>query len=147
MNTKTITKKLLIKAAPERVFKALTQKDELEKWFVQEAVVDLRPGGEVQTNWAPGMGEQGKVKEVKSPHLFSFTWEGQFSPNPTTLTFALTKEKDGTLLTLTHSDIGTGAGWEAYTNMDQEGKGWDAHLKDLACWIETGTCPPPGPRG
>lgn len=147
MNTKTITKQRFLKATPERVFKALTQKEELEKWFVQEAVIDLKPGGVIQTNWAPGMGEHGKVKEVKPPHLFSFTWEGQFSPSPTTLTFALTKEKDGTLLTLTHSGIGTGAGWEAYTNMDQEDKGWEAHLKDLTSWIETGTCPPPGPRG
>jgi uncharacterized protein YndB with AHSA1/START domain len=147
MNTKTITKQRFLKATPERVFKALTQKEELEKWFVQEAVIDLEPGGVIQTNWAPGMGEHGKVKEVKPPHLFSFTWEGQFSPSPTTLTFTLTKEKDGTLLTLTHSGIGNGAGWEAYTNMDQEDKGWEAHLKDLTSWIETGTCPPPGPRG
>lgn len=147
MKTKTITKQRFLKATPERVFKALTQKEELEKWFVQEAVIDLKPGGVIQTNWAPGMGEHGKVKEVKPPHLFRFTWEGQFSPSPTTLTFTLTKEKDGTLLTLTHSGIGTGAGWEAYTNMDQEDKGWEAHLKDLTSWIETGTCPPPGPRG
>ena len=69
--------------------------------------------------------------------MFSFTWEGAFSPTPTTLTFELRAEKDGTLLTFTHSGIGEGEGWEAYTNM---GKGWDAHLKDLTSWIETGTC-------
>ena len=134
MDTKTITKEQFIKATPERVFKALTEKQELERWFVQEADIQLKPGGIIRTNWAPGMGEHGKVKEVKPSQLFSFTWEGAFSPTPTTITFELTKEKDGTLLTLTHSGIG-------------EGEGWDAHLKDLTSWIETGTCPPPGPRG
>lgn len=147
MNTKTVTKEQFIKATPERVFKALTEKEELERWFVPEADVELKPGGEITTNWAPGMGEHGKVKEVNPPGLFSFTWEGQFSPSPTTLTFTLTKEKDGTLLALTHSGIGEGGGWEAYANMDKEGHGWDAHLKDLTSWIETGNCPPPGPRG
>jgi len=147
METKSIKKEQFIKATPERVFKALTEKEELERWFVQEAVVELKPEGIIQTNWAPGMGEHGKVKEVTPPQRFSFTWEGQFSPTPTTITFDLTKENDGTLLTLTHSGIGEGEGWEAYTNMNEEGKGWEAHLKDLTSWVETGTCPPPGPRG
>lgn len=147
MNTKTITKELFIKATPERVFKALTEKSELEKWFVQIADVDLKPGGAIRTNWTPEVGEHGIVKEVKESELFSFTWGGQFSPTPTTITFMLKEENGGTLLTLTHSGIGEGKGWEAYTNMDQEGKGWDAHLNDLKSWIETGICPPPGPRG
>jgi uncharacterized protein YndB with AHSA1/START domain len=144
MGTKTITQEQFIKANPDRVFKALTEKQELERWFVQEADIELKPGGTIRTNWVPGMGEHGIVKEVKPSQLFRFTWEGQFSPTPTTLTFELTKRKEGTLLTFTHSGIGEGEGWDAYTNID---KAWEAHLKDLTSWIETGKCPPPGPRG
>jgi len=144
METITITKEQFIKATPERAFKALTEKQELERWFVQEADIELKPGGTIRTNWAPGVGEYGKIREVKPFQLFSFTWEGAFSPTPTTLTFELTKEKDGTLLTFTHSGIGEGEGWDAYTTISQA---WDGHLKDLTSWIETGTCPPPGPRG
>ncbi len=144
MKTKTITKEQFIKGTTERVFHAITEKQELEHWFVQEAEIELKPGGTIRTNWAPGVGEYGKVREVKPFQLFSFTWEGTFSPTPTTLTFELTKEKDGTLLTFTHSGIGEGEGWGAYTTIS---KAWDAHLKDLTSWIETGTCPPPGPRG
>ena len=143
MDTKTITKEQFIKATPERVFKALTQKEELEHWFVPKADIDLKPGGTFRVEMAPGIGEHGKVKAVEPSQLFSFTWEA-LSPTPTTLTFMLTKEQDGTLVTFTHSGIGEGEGWEIYTNI---GKMWDAHLKDLTSWIETGTCPPPGPRG
>jgi hypothetical protein len=81
--------------------------------------------------------------ECKRRKEHKFTWEA-FSPTPTTITFELTKEKDGTLLTLTHSGIGEGEKWDVYTNIS---KAWDGHLKDLTSWIETGTCPPPGPRG
>jgi len=141
---KTVTADQFINANPEKVFRALTQKEELERWFVQEAEIELKPGGIIRTNWAPDMGEHGKVKAVTPSQLFSFTWEGAFSPTPTTLTFKLSRQNEGTLVTLTHSGIGEGKGWEAYANID---KGWNAHLKDLASWVETGTCPPPGPRG
>ncbi|GCE08039.1 SRPBCC family protein [Dictyobacter aurantiacus] len=144
MDMKTIRKEKFIQATPERVFKALTEKQDLERWFVQEVDIELKPGGTIRTNWAPGMGEHGKVKEVRAPQLFSFTWEGAFSPTPTTLIFELRATRDGTLLTFTHSGIGEGKGWEAYATMD---KAWDAHLNDLTSWIETGTCPLPGPRG
>ena len=143
----TISKRRFIKASSERIFRALTDTSELERWFVQEATVDLKPDGKVVMNWAPGMGEHGKVVEVKAPTLFRFTWEGQFSPTPTILSFELVSENGGTSLILNHSGIGEGLGWEAYAAMNQPGKGWDAHLQDLASWVETGTCPPPGPRG
>jgi uncharacterized protein YndB with AHSA1/START domain len=126
-----------MKATPERVFQALTQKEELERWFVQEADVELKFDGTIRTNWAPSVGEHGKVKAVKLSQLFSFTWEGAFSPTPTTLMFELTKEKDGTLITLTHSGIGEGEGWEAYAAIS---KAWEVHLKDVTSWIETVTC-------
>ncbi len=141
MGTKTVTREQFIKAAPERVFQALTR--ELDRWFVQKADIELKPGGTIRTEWAPGMGEHGKVKEVKPNQLFSFTWEA-LSPTPTTITFKLAKEKDGTLLTLSHSGIGEGENWAVYATID---KAWGAHLKDLTLWVETGTCPPPGPRG
>lgn len=144
MDTQTITKEQFIKATPERVFQALTEKQELERWFVPKVEIEVKPGGIFRMEWVPGMGEHGTVKEVKPSQLLRYTWEGAFSPTPTTITFALAKEKDGTLLTLTHSGIGEGKGWEAYATIS---KAWDAHLKDVTSWIETGTCPLPGPRG
>lgn len=144
---KTISKKILIKADPAQVFSALTEKAQLERWFAPKAELDLKTGGIFNIQWMPGMGEGGKILTVEPSRQFSFTWEGQFSPSPTTITFDLTPEDGGTRLTLTHSGIGEGAGWEAYAGMDVLGKGWDGHLQDLTSWVETGDCPPPGPRG
>ena len=143
MATRTITKEQFIQASPDRVFAALTTKQELERWFVPKVDVELTPGGAFSMEWAPGMGERGHVTAVKASELLGFTWE-VFSPTPTTVTFALQAHRNGTLLTLTHGGIGDGDGWQIYATID---KAWGLHLADLTSWVETGTCPPPGPRG
>lgn len=144
MNTKAIEKEHFIQESLERVYRALTEKAELERWFVQKAEIDLKPKGAVRLEWAPGMAEHGLVRDIQPNQLISYTWEA-FSPTPTTVTFMVKAEKNGTLLQLTHSGIGQDEKWgDYYKNLN---KGWDIHLKDLTSWIETGTCPPPGPRG
>ncbi len=140
---RTLEKELFIKAPPERVFRALTEKEDLERWFLVKAEVDLRPGGAIRFEWGPGMVEIGKIVALEPPHRLSYTWEA-LEPSPTTITFELTAENDGTRLRLTHTGIGEGEDWDTYyTSVNG---GWNAHLKDLTAWLETGTCPPPGPR-
>ncbi len=140
---RTLEKELFIKASPQRVFQALTTQEELERWFLVKAEVDLRPGGAIRFEWGPGMVEVGKVLVCEPPHRLSYTWEAQ-EPSPTTITFELTGENDGTRLHLIHTGIGEGEDWDSYyTSVNG---GWSAHLRDLTSWLETGTCPPPGPR-
>jgi uncharacterized protein YndB with AHSA1/START domain len=140
---RTLEKELFIKASPQRVFQALTTKEDLERWFLVKAEVDVRPGGAIRFEWGPGMVEVGMILVLEPPHRLSYTWE-TLGPGPTTITFELTAENDGTRLHLTHTDIGTGEDWDTYyTGING---GWSAHLADLTSWLETGTCPPPGPR-
>ncbi|HEX4206979.1 MAG TPA: SRPBCC domain-containing protein [Ktedonobacteraceae bacterium] len=140
---RTLEKELFIKATPERVFRALTEKEDLERWFLVKAEVDLRPGGAIRFEWAPDVFEVGKILVLEPPHRLSYTWEA-LSPSPTTTTFELTAENDGTRLRLVHSGIGEGGDWDTYyTSVNG---GWSLHLNNLTSWLETGTCPPPGPR-
>src|SRR5258708_37523279 len=60
--TKTIEKERFINATPQRVFQALTEKAEMERWFVQKAEGDVRPGGAIRFEWAPDMAEIGKIR-------------------------------------------------------------------------------------
>ncbi|HET8842614.1 MAG TPA: SRPBCC domain-containing protein [Ktedonobacteraceae bacterium] len=141
---KTIEKELFIKASPGRVFQVLAEKEELEHWFVQKAEVDLRPGGAIRLEWAPGAVEVGNILALEPSHRLSYSWKA-LSPSPTTITFELTQENNGTSLHLAHSDIGEGEGWENYyTTLDS---GWDVHLKNLLAWLETGTSETPGATG
>lgn len=143
LSGRSVEKDLFIKASPERVFKALTEKAELERWFVQTAEVDLRVGGAIRLEWAPGMFETGTIVVLEPPHRLSYTWEA-LEPSPTTITFELAAENDGTRFRLIHSGIGEGEDWDNYyTSVDG---GWGSvHLRQLVAWIETGMCEAPGP--
>ncbi len=144
--TKNIEKELFLKAAPERVFQALTEKAELERWFVKQIEIDLRPGGAVSFDWdrAGGVFEVGKILVLEAPHRFSYTWEA-LSPAPTPVIFELTAENDGTRLHLTHTGIGEGEDWENY--YAALNNGWNVHLSHLTDWLESGVSITPEPAG
>jgi uncharacterized protein YndB with AHSA1/START domain len=139
---RSLEKELFIQASPERVFQALTTKDDLERWFLVKAEIDLRPGGAIRFEWGPDAVEIGKILVLEPPWRLSYTWEA-LEPSPTTITFELAAENDGTRLHLIHTGIGEGEDWDSYyTSVDS---GWSTHLNNLTAWLETGTCPPPGP--
>src|SRR5579875_3749449 len=144
MTGRLVEKELFIQASPERVFRALTTKEELERWFVMKAEIDLRPGGAIKFAWTPEAFEVGKILELEPPHRLSYTWE-TFGPGPTIVTFELAAEGAGTRLRLIHTGIGNSADWDNYYNAVNGG--WNAHLADLTSWLEVGICPPPGSRG
>lgn len=139
---RSIEKDLFIKATPQRVFQALTEKAELERWFAQTAELDLRPGGAISFYWGPGVFESGQIVALDPPHRLSYTWEAM-EPSPVTITFKLNAENDGTRLHLIHTGIGEGKDWDHYYNL--RNNGWNVHLTHLTTWLETGTCPSPGP--
>ena len=45
-----------VSATPEEVFRAITDPEQIVKWFASEARVDPRVGGEYYFSWGPGMG-------------------------------------------------------------------------------------------
>jgi uncharacterized protein YndB with AHSA1/START domain len=144
LSGRSLEKELFIKATPERVFQALTEKEDLERWFVKKAEVDLCPGGAIRLEWAPDAVEIGKILVLEPPHRLSYTWEA-LEPSPTTITFELTAENDGTRLRLIHTGIGEGEDWDTYyTSVNS---GWSVHLKNLTAWLETGIGETPGPTG
>ena len=141
---RTLEKEMFINASPQRVFRALTEPAELERWFVQKAELDVRPGGAIRLEWAPDAVEVGTILVLDPPHRLSYSWHA-LEPSPTTITFELTAENEGIRLRLTHTGIGEGEDWDRYySSVDN---GWNAHLTNLTAWLETGSCEPPGPKG
>lgn len=130
-------KEIFIRATPERVFRALTEKAELEAWFVHEATIDLRVGGALRLFWDPESVE-GTFLEVDPPRRVVFTWDERPAiAGITTSAFTLTAEGDGTRLHLVHSGFGSGAAWDRlFENING---GWDSELDNLRRWLEAGT--------
>lgn len=98
----------------ERVWRFVTDPDELAQWFPSRAEFDLRPGGTVRFSGDPNMPEStGTVLAVEAPRHLSFEWGGD------ELRFDL-EELDGerTRFTLTNilgaqnAAARNGAGWE-----------------------------------
>jgi uncharacterized protein YndB with AHSA1/START domain len=142
LNNRFIEKELFIRASPERVFRALTEKAELESWFLKTAEIDLHPGGTLLFDWGSNVLNTGKIRILQPPHLLSYTWEA-LEPVPTTITFELTGQNHGTHLHLLHSNIGTGKDWDYYYN--SRSNGWNVHLQNLIAWLETGLARPHRP--
>jgi uncharacterized protein YndB with AHSA1/START domain/uncharacterized protein YciI len=122
-----------IAAPPERVFRALTQSDEIVRWWgspdayrTESWTADLRVGG----SWkADGRGSDGAsftvggvFLEVDPPRRLVQTWKSDWDPGETTLTYQLVASDGGTRLTLRHE------GFAEAESCEDHARGWEAVL-------------------
>jgi uncharacterized protein YndB with AHSA1/START domain len=63
-----------LRAAPERVWAALTEPAELEAWFTRRAAFELRPGAEGWLEWEEHGRFAVRVEVVDPPGRFSWRW-------------------------------------------------------------------------
>lgn len=133
---RTVEKELFIAAAPERVYRAFTTKEDLERWFVTKAELETRPGGVFNLWWKEGEHAAGEFVELDPPRRVTFTWDDRPKYGITTCTIELVPEGDGTLLRLTHTGFGQGDNWDEH--YDGVNGGWSEELGNLKTWLETG---------
>jgi uncharacterized protein YndB with AHSA1/START domain len=132
---RTVEKEMFIAAAPERVYRAFTVKEDLERWFVTTADIQARAGGAFNLHWNDDS-VNGEYVELDPPRRITFTWDERPKYGITTCTIELTPEADGTLLRLTHTGFGEGDNWdELYNGVNS---GWTEELTHLKTWLETG---------
>src|SRR5688500_5266509 len=112
---RTVEKELFIAAAPERVYRAFTNKEDLERWFVTNAELETRPGGVFNLRWQEDT-VAGEYVELDPPRRVTFTWDESPKYSVTTCTIEFIPEADGTLLRLTHSGFGQGDDWDDLYN-------------------------------
>jgi uncharacterized protein YndB with AHSA1/START domain len=94
----------------ERVWRAVSEPQELARWFVAEAPWTPEAGEEFEAG-----GDRGRVIAVEPPRLLAWIWGVE------SYSFELTPGGDGCLLVFTHvfnPELGPGwqhaAGWETY---------------------------------
>ena len=80
----------------EKVWRAVTEPDELAHWFPATVTVDLQPGGAMSFDFGGGMTMEGAVTELDPPRTFAFRWGAEH------LRFELEPDGDGCRLTFTH---------------------------------------------
>lgn len=134
---RTVEKEIFIRASVERVFRALTEKADLERWFVTRAEVDAEPGGALHFTWNPDETVSGEFRTIEPPHRLVYRWDEGPNLGWTEVIFTLTPHDDGTLLHLSHRGFGSGDDWDhLYHGINS---GWVAQLGFLQAWLEQGT--------
>ncbi len=114
--TEEIRKSIVVDAPPERVFKALTDEEELVHWMPQAAKMDARVGGEYEFKYHWGDRNldtilRGKILELEPDKKLSYTWDSQtVDSNPrissSVVTWLLDSLPDGkTRVTVIQSNI------------------------------------------
>ena len=129
-----------IKAAPVKVWAAITQPDLMMKWWGPDAgptlsvVADVRPGGTFSVVFRLLNGDEhnptGVYREVVPEQRLVFTWNLPGAPEPESLvTFRLEPFVGGTVLTLTHEHL---PDEEARSSHEA---GWDGLLDKLPVFL------------
>jgi uncharacterized protein YndB with AHSA1/START domain len=131
----TIERHMTFELPRETVWKAITEPEQLSRWFGTGAELELRPGGEGSFSWASlGVTTSITVEVVDPPARFAYRWEpgGADKGGPTTLVdFRLEEIPGGTRLVLVES------GFLQFGPESRRGNefGWDEELGQLRVYL------------
>ena len=126
---RVIDQSIEINASEEAVWKALTDAEELTRWFPPEARVTPGKGGSIWFSWGSGV-EGSSLIEVWEPNRRLTLSE----PNGVRIDYFIEKSGQATVLRLVHYGFGPGAEWDdAY---DATQAGWAYFLYNLRFYLE-----------
>ncbi len=132
----TLSFKQIVNAPPAEVYRAFTHATALRDWFCDAAQAEARPGGRLYLWWESGHYVSGAFTALEPGKKIVFTWDGKGEPAPTKAQVSLKEKNGGTVVTVTHSGVGSGAAWAS--TLHGITTGWPDGLQNLASVLETG---------
>ena len=124
---------------PERLYAALTDPDEITRWFADKAKITPKKGGAYRLTWSAGYTMRGRVKSVEPGKELRVDWIDRFEDGrvfATEARFTFAKRGRGTQLTVTHRGFKSGKKWLGLYGAIQSG--WAYYLTNLRSVLEHG---------
>jgi uncharacterized protein YndB with AHSA1/START domain len=132
----SLTFQQFVKAPPAEVYHALTNSTRLREWMCDLATTDPKVNGRVYFAWYPGFYGAGHFTALEPEKTVAYTWFGRGEITSTQVTFTLSLQEDGTLVTLEHSGLGSGEDWDQIRKNFQHS--WQSGFENLASILDTG---------
>jgi len=143
MTENEIRRVIVINASPDVVFKAISDPQELTKWFPDAAILEPRDGGKFQFIFYKDSDRRGKksdrdfspegrILEFVPNRKLAYSWQHKNVPRfpETVVSWELEElEKNKTKVTLTHSGF---TGQEEEKGIKEHNEGWDYFIDRLA---------------
>jgi uncharacterized protein YndB with AHSA1/START domain len=104
----TVERTILLDAAPEEVWEALTDETALSEWLAPEVELEPREGGELRCRYEDGEERRGEVELVEEAERLAFRW-WRPGAGPSRVELIVEAVADGTRLTVVESQLAAGA--------------------------------------
>jgi len=115
MNNPDIQKTISIKTSPYKVFKAITDEKELQKWWVDVPRLEQKVGGTLEFKFLKEKSERlqkdyvvkGKILEIIPNKKLSYTWNPVDEPElaDSVVTWSLQEDSNQIKVTVIHSGL------------------------------------------
>lgn len=120
----------------EEVYRAFTRGAGLAEWLCNGARTFPKIGGMVTMWWNNGYYTAGEFLRLELNREVVFSWHGRSEPQATQVEVQMASEGTNTVVTVTHSGLGSE---EIWTEPRREIlKGWEKSLENLVSVLETG---------
>jgi uncharacterized protein YndB with AHSA1/START domain len=124
-----------IDASPERVWQALTDARELERWFPLEARVEPGEDGRIWMSWRNEFAGDMKILVWEPPHHLRTSWSFGEGEHPAQITDYVIEAKGGsTVVRVVTSGFPVDASWDGW--VEGTNRGWAFELRSLKHYLE-----------
>jgi uncharacterized protein YndB with AHSA1/START domain len=130
--SRSIVKEVVINAPADVVWRALTEAEELQRWFPVDARVEPGLGGAVWLSWGEGVEGTAPITSWEPERRFG--WTETRGPLKLAVDFHIEARGGSTVVRLVHSGFGEGSEWDDEFHMTQGG--WAYFMEHLRWYLE-----------
>ena len=130
--SRSIIKEVVVAAPADVVWRALTDADELKRWFPIDARVEPGLGGSVWLSWGDGVEGTAPITSWEPERHFG--WTETRGPHKLAVDFHIEARGGSTVVRLVHSGFGDGGDWDDEFHMTQGG--WSYFMQHLRLYLE-----------